>query len=152
MFSAGEYAITNEFIRGNFGGSWQVDSEVEITKVNTTPMHMYGVKGHLIEIDDCYTSFLPCSFKDTKELLKKLAAEKDWKKYFEIKETWFDLRAVYASSIHKAQGSTYDTVFIDLADIGRNWNASDVARLLYVGLSRAAKRVVCYGYLPSRYT
>ena len=75
----------------------------------------------------------------------------NWKKFFEVKETWLDLRAVYASSIHKSQGSTYDTVFLNLADIGKNWNATDVARLLYVGITRAAKQVVCYGYLPDRY-
>jgi ATP-dependent exoDNAse (exonuclease V) alpha subunit len=75
-----------------------------------------------------------------------------WPRFFEVKETWFDLRALYASTINKAQGSTYDTVFLNLNDIGENWDANAVARLMYVGITRAAKQVVCYGQLPDHYT
>jgi exodeoxyribonuclease-5 len=109
---------------------------------------------------------MPIDFKNTKKAMKLIAnmakkakkegkdteARNHWKKYFEIKESWLDLRAVYASSVHKSQGSTYETVFIDLADIGANWDAISVARLMYVAVSRASKKVVCYGRLPNRYT
>lgn len=150
MFQVGETVITNEFIQGkNFSRS--VDSEVVITRILPDLVTHYGVKGYVIELNNAYSSFMPKDYSDAKKLLKQLAKDKEWKKFFEIKENWLDLRAVYASSIHKAQGSTYDTVFLDLADIGTNWNAVDVARLLYVGITRAAKRVVCYGYLPGRY-
>jgi hypothetical protein len=151
LFAVGETVITNEFIKGNKSFMRSVDEEVRITSVNKTPVTVYGVTGHMFEIDDCYVSFMPEKFSDAKTLMKELATKKEWKKFFEIKETWFDLRAVYASSIHKAQGSTYDTVFLDLSDIGQNWNANDAARLLYVGITRAAKQVICYGYLPDRY-
>lgn len=151
QYSVGEYVITNEFINGPSGFMCAVDTEVEITAFDKTPIDIFGVTGNMVEIDHAYVSFLPTNFADAKALMKKLAADKDWSKFFEVKETWFDLRPVYASSIHKAQGSTYDTVFLDLADIGKNWNATDVARLLYVGITRAAKQVVCYGFLPDRY-
>lgn len=155
-FNVGEVVVTNEFIKGSGSYSRSVDSEVVITHINPIPMTVYGVTGNMIEIDNTYVSFMPANFQDAKALMKELAvqAKEDkslWKKFFEIKENWFDLRAVYSSSIHKSQGSTYDTVFLDLADIGRNWNATDVARLLYVGITRASKKVVCYGYLPDRY-
>jgi len=150
-FQAGETAITNEYITGSRSYHKSVDSEVRITRVNNHPVDQYGVQGYMVELDHNHVGFLPNNYQDAKNLLKRLAKEKDWKKYFEIKETWLDLRPVYASSIHKAQGSTYETVFLDLADIGKNWNAQDVARLLYVGVTRASKKVVCYGYLPDRY-
>lgn len=152
MFEVGEVVITNQFIKaaqGNYSRS--VDSEVTITKINRVQETNYDVLGYMVEIDDEYVGFMPADFAEAKLLLKKLAAQKDWKKYFEVKDTWLDLRAVYARSIHKAQGSTYQTTFLDLADIGKNWSANDVARLLYVGFTRAAKQVVCYGHLPDKY-
>ena len=151
MFEPGEIVITNEFIKGSTNYSKPVDSEVTITNINKQTEMNYDVEGYLVELDNTHVGFMPKNFKDAKRLMKHLAAKKAWKKYFEVKENWLDLRAVYASSIHKSQGSTYDTVFLDLSDIGSNWNATDVARLMYVGITRAAKQVVCYGYLPDKY-
>ena len=151
MLEQGEAVVTNIFIKGNTNFSRSVDSEVEITRVDPVPVTQYGVQGRMLELDGDYVGFMPDNFQEVKDLLNKLAKDKDWKKFFEIKENWLDLRAAYASSIHKSQGSTYDTVFLDLTDIGKNWNANDVARLMYVGITRAAKKVVCYGHLPDQY-
>ena len=74
-----------------------------------------------------------------------------WSQYFDIKDTWLDLRSQYASTVHKAQGSSYDEVFIDLWDIGRCNRPSDTARMLYVSISRARKRVILSGELPEKY-
>jgi len=151
LFQIGETVITNEYIQGkNYSAS--VDSEVMITKINAmATTKMYGVEGYIIELDHSHVGFMPINFQDKKNLMKELSANKEWKKFFEVKETWLDLRPVYASSIHKSQGSTYGTVFLDLSDIGKNWNATDVARLMYVAITRASKQVICYGYLPDRY-
>lgn len=153
LFTANEIAVTNEYI-SNAKGSFvcNVDAEVMISKVHQEPVELYGVTGYMVELEHMHVGFMPENFLEAKAAMKQFAADKDWKKYFEIKETWLDLRAVYASSIHKAQGSTYETVFLDLADVGTNWNATDVARLLYVAITRASKKVICYGHLPDRYT
>lgn len=153
LFTVNEYAVTNEYIKSSNGKyTCGVDSEVQLTKVHNDKCELYGVMGYMVEIDNAYVGFMPEDFLDAKAAMKKFAAEKEWKKFFEIKESWLDLRAVYSSSVHKSQGSTYETVFIDLADIGTNWNATDVARLLYVAITRASKKVICYGHLPDRYT
>lgn len=55
---------------------------------------------------------------------------------------WIDLRAAYACTINKAQGSTYDKVFIDLDDIKKCNSGNQIARMLYVGVSRA--RLIVY--------
>lgn len=56
------------------------------------------------------------------------------------------LRDNYALTVHKAQGSTYDTVFIDTTDIMDNcYDASTLLRLLSVGVSRARTKVIIYG-------
>jgi hypothetical protein len=152
MFEVGEMVITNEFIKGNGNFVRSVDSEVEITTFDKYDTEFHGVIGNMVEIDHGYVGFLPKNYTDKKAKMNQLAKEGKWPLFFEIKESWLDLRAVYASSVHKAQGSTYDTVFIDLTDIGKNWNAEDVARLMYVAITRAAKQVFCHGKLPARYT
>ncbi len=50
------------------------------------------------------------------------------------------LSSAYSTTIHKAQGRTYDTVLINMADVLRykdKMTTNFIRRLLYVGLSRA---------------
>lgn len=156
MFEVGEIVITNEFIKGCTGYSRPVDSEVLITNIETNTYTNGGVDGYMVELNGMYVGFMPKRFSDAKALMKDIAfrAKTDntlWKKYFEIKENWLDLRAVYASTVNKAQGSSYETVFLNLTDVGKNWDANGAARLLYVAITRASKQVVCYGHLPDKY-
>lgn len=64
-------------------------------------------------------------------------------KYFQIKEKVVDPRFYYTSTIHSAQGSTYDNVYIDLSDIikGRGVTKEDKNKLLYVAISRAKNKI-----------
>lgn len=95
--------------------------------------------------------FMPKDRQQANALLKHFAKNKMWNDYFKIKENWADLRPPHACTVHKSQGSTYDRVFIDLSDIGRCNITSDVARMLYVAISRASKQVILYGELPPKY-
>ena len=52
---------------------------------------------------------------------------------------------MFASTVNKAQGSTYDTVYLDLNDIGKCQDRDQVNRMLYVGVSRAKHKVVFTG-------
>lgn len=52
---------------------------------------------------------------------------------------------MYASTVNKSQGSTYDTVYIDLNDIGKCRDKDQVRRMLYVAVSRARHKVVFTG-------
>ena len=163
QFQEGEVVVTNNPIISS-GFIIPVDSEVRIDKIYE-PTSLYGVPGNYIKTDNCIPCFLPEDYNKAKMLMKQLAKEanakelKDkpnkrkqlWTTYFDIKNTWLDLRSQYASTVHKAQGSTYDEVFIDLYDIGRCNIPSDVARLLYVAISRAKNRVVLSGKLPDKY-
>lgn len=86
-----------------------------------------------------------------KEVEKFFAKQKDWYNYFAVKNRFPDLRQTDASTVHKAQGSTFDTVLIDLTNIGSCNQPNQVARLLYVAVSRARSRVLFYGALPQKY-
>lgn len=76
---------------------------------------------------------------------------KKWNRYFFLRGNFPDLRPRDAATLHKAQGSSYDTVFIDLDNLSTCHNPNQAARLLYVGASRARHNVVLYGELAAKY-
>lgn len=69
-----------------------------------------------------------------------------WKLFFELKEMYANIQYIYSSTIHKLQGSTYDTVYLDLFDLAQNTYMSDDEkyRLTYVAITRASKDVIIY--------
>ncbi len=73
-----------------------------------------------------------------------------WRLYFSIKSEFADVRPVHASTVHKSQGSTYETVFIDVDDISKNRSSTEIARLMYVAITRARSTVYLKGQLPRR--
>jgi len=63
-----------------------------------------------------------------------------WSKYMAHKDLVFDVRFSFATTVHKAQGQEFDTVYIAMDDLKKS---SDMyPRLMYVALSRAIKKVV----------
>lgn len=86
-----------------------------------------------------------------KQLVKEAKETGNWREYFFIKDNYLDLRPRDASTVHKAQGSTFDEVFVDMYDLGSCTSYSIASRLLYVAISRARKRVYLYGNLPDRF-
>lgn len=93
---------------------------------------------------------LPVDRNYIKKLSNFFARNKRWVEYFKLK-TFLDIRPKDASTVHKAQGSTYDTVFIDLEDINKCTNSDMVRRLLYVAFTRAKKNIYLYGKLKEKY-
>ena len=91
-----------------------------------------------------------------------------WKEYYAFKKKYLlaaniidrngrtlydrDIDYGFAITSHKSQGSTYDTVFVDVNNMvydrmGHPYaNQDDLLRRLYVGCSRAHKELIlCYG-------
>ena len=88
---------------------------------------------------------------DRDAAMKYYSSRKQWDKFFKIKGNFPDLRSVAASTTHKAQGSTYDNIIVDLADIGMCTNREQTARMQYVALSRPKTHIYVRGQLPERY-
>jgi len=65
-----------------------------------------------------------------------------WSKYMAHKDLVFDVRFNFASTVHKSQGQEFKTIYIDIKDIKKCPDKEMYARLVYVGLSRAIKKVV----------
>ena len=83
--------------------------------------------------------------------IKSMAAKKHWGEYFDLKNLCADLRFKSACTVYKSQGSTYDSVFMDIGNIGTSYDADQVARMLFVGASRAKSKVFLFGDLPHKY-
>ena len=83
--------------------------------------------------------------------MKYYANQKDWQKYFFLKNNFPDFRQRDACTVHKSQGSTYQTVYIDLENLSTCAQSETGARLMYVAFSRASTRVALYGNLTPRF-
>ena len=64
-----------------------------------------------------------------------------WKNFWELKELFHDVKYAYAITAHRAQGSTYHTVFVDYVDILYNRNRKEAFQCLYVACSRPTTRL-----------
>jgi ATP-dependent exoDNAse (exonuclease V) alpha subunit len=149
-FSIGETVYTNKpIIRNKYYKS--IDQAVTITNISKEFTNKNKIVGRWIELDKICNAFQASNSGAEKNILKQYARKKDWKNYFDIKDNWLDLRLPYACTTYKSQGNSYDTVFIDLSDIGKCNIPSDVARMLYVSITRARHQVYLYGTLPEKY-
>ncbi|WP_269519515.1 ATP-dependent DNA helicase [Alteromonas sp. BMJM2] len=147
----GETLITNKPIMESTSDYISYSTDVPVTVKNVEQVNIDGIEGFLVDLEKRKELFVPTERWKVKALLRKFADAKQWKQYFHVKDQWGDLRPVYSSTVHKSQGSTYDKVFIDLSDIGSCKNPDDVARLLYVAVSRASTEVIMCGQLPPEY-
>lgn len=163
MIPGDRMVTANNYSRGKF--TLNVEREVEIVSVDPT-LHNAGY-GELFadgELIRYFEATVKLSFgedfvvqvPENKErwsmAIKEMAARKNWSDYFDLKNLCCDLRFKTACTVYKSQGSTYDEVFMDLGNIGTSWDAEQVARMLFVGASRARNKVYLFGSLPSRYT
>jgi exodeoxyribonuclease-5 len=81
------------------------------------------------------------------DYLKKLAAavlkgESSWGLFYKVKGLFAHLRQPYAITAHKAQGSTFENVWVDVLNVWSNRDKSEAARCLYVACSRPTTNLV----------
>lgn len=145
QFVVGDYAVCNSFL--SLGKqSIKTDQLVHITGISHGEERR-GVVGSVFTMDHTMQAFMPNTHADRNARIKTARANNDIHLVCEIEETWVDLRAAYAQTINKSQGSTYGSVFIDLDDVSRCNNGDSIARMLYVGVSRARNHVYLTGDL-----
>jgi exodeoxyribonuclease-5 len=113
------------------------DSMVEIQTIEPIPG-----QPHLIMTQTDLGEFI--TYKDNSRLqadIAKAAAAKDWPLYFRLRDCFIDLRHAEALTIHKSQGSTFDTVFVDMHSLYSCRDPNERRRLLYVACSRARNKL-----------
>lgn len=137
------------------------DQVVRVLRVIAKQENPDIVRGHNIptvtlEVEDAMSKavYMVTCFEfpsDRTDAMAYYKSRNQWDKFFKIKANFPDLRSVSASTTHKAQGSTYNSVIVDLADIGKCTNRDQTARMQYVALSRPKQRIYVRGELPARY-
>ena len=116
------------------------------------------VRGYTLEsrIGETFENVLiPCDRPHFEALLRYYKsvgkARKSWHQYYALKNKYPDLRQRDAATVHKSQGSTYESVFIDLTNISTCHQPNAVARMLYVAFTRPRTRIFLYGELAQKY-
>ena len=160
-YTPGEWVVSNtmSIAVGNKqqAARLRVEEEVEILDTGETEMFKVTVRGNVYELPVYLVTTLkgqfrvPVNITEYRELVAYLGRLKDWFAYFLLKESIADLRPRDACTVHKSQGSTYHTVFVDLADIGRCTQPNQATRLMYVACSRPTDRICFIGQLPERF-
>jgi len=137
------------------------DQVVEVIERGDEYQNSQLVPGHVIDMIDLvvrdpetlamYDVTVTADPNDREEVLKYWKSRKKWDRFFKFRDNHPDLRSVAASTTHKAQGSTYDEVIVDLSDIGKCTQTEMAARLQYVALTRPKNRLYIRGKLPERF-
>ena len=65
-----------------------------------------------------------------------------WGQFWKQKELFHEVKYAYAITAHRAQGSTYESVYVDFQDILLNRERREAFQCLYVAYSRASQRVI----------
>lgn len=145
----GETLINNNLI---IYTDFSISADTPVLVHNVTESTSFDIDTWHIELGAGHFIHVAKNPKHVRDLTAHFAKHKNWNKFFEIKEHFADLRPRYASTIHKAQGSTYENIYIDLDDIGKVRDKILLARLLYVAVTRAQKNVIIRGQIPTHYT
>jgi exodeoxyribonuclease V len=88
-------------------------------------------------------------FQRIVERIKDEAAESRlrWKHLHEFQQSLAQLQSVYCLTVHRSQGSTFQTAFLDLPDIRRRekTNLLEAQQMLYVAVTRPSQRLIVVG-------
>jgi ATP-dependent exoDNAse (exonuclease V) alpha subunit len=143
-FEIGDMAVVNQFCQVG-KTNFKTDQMVTITDI--VESEVYGCPGKTFTLDDKVEMFMPLSLEHRRAASKRASDSENYSMVVTISQSWVDLRAAYACTINKSQGSTYGKVFIDLDDIGMCRQKDQVNRMLYVGFSRPRHELVITGDL-----
>jgi ATP-dependent exoDNAse (exonuclease V) alpha subunit len=125
---------------------------VEVQEVSKT--ELLGVEGHelLLHSDrgKMFSAIVTTHHRKKSIEQKKLVAAKKWKELYAFMESFIQVKQIYASTIHKAQGASYQNVMLHLDDLVECTDHTLLARLLLVAVSRASEHVYVYGSVPQR--
>jgi energy-coupling factor transporter ATP-binding protein EcfA2 len=141
----GDYVDNNSYILSTGKTPIKTDETVLITEIEP-PVELYGVTGNWMTVNKSTRVFHPQERKSKAKVESRLRANGEFQQANEV-VNWADFRAVFAQTVFKAQGSTYGKVYIDLDDIGKCNMGNLIARMLYVGISRARYEVILTGDL-----
>lgn len=146
-YKQGDTVICNSYHQGIYSDTSMVITGVEPTTHCGLDLYIIQV---LAEDGTCWQLYIPQKRSELNKRLAELEVKGDESSAVllkNFKNFIADIRPMYACTVHKSQGSTYDEVFINLSDFKRMYvsDSKMTARLLYVAFSRAKHRVYLTG-------
>lgn len=144
---AGDTVVVNKQIKLSRNMRLPTDSTVFIKELGGWEVDEYGIQSRLVHLGNGYTTRQAKNMRAVDKLIKEAYANPNNNSTPPaiLENTYADLRLMYASTVNKSQGSTYDIVYIDLNDISKCRDGDQVRRMLYVAVSRARHKVVFAG-------
>ncbi len=76
--------------------------------------------------------------------LKGVARKKAWDAFWELRDTFHEIRYGYAMTVHRLQGTTLNHIFVDQADVLANPDKAEAFRCLYVAATRPKVSLTTY--------
>lgn len=128
------------------------DDQAVVTEVTVAKHADYDFKCYYLTVD-LYSRLgtVKVIHEDDQRLFDKLltgyaAAARSgdrsmWGRFWALKESVASVKYAHALTVHRAQGSTYKNVFVDVGDILANPNKSEARKCLYVGATRPTTKL-----------
>jgi len=89
--------------------------------------------------------YLSRTVKKAKALTGRMRAGVFSEEFFPVKNFFGSMRHAHAITSHKSQGSTYDSVYVNVQDISLNPNYIEKLRSMYVAITRTSDKVYLFG-------
>lgn len=148
----GEVLVCNDHFKLSRDRSFSVEEAVTVHAVSDPqefPICEHNsIMAYELDVSSRFngrTTVRYCADRDRMKLLRRhYKKHKDWPSFFKLKEDFIDLRDREAATVYKAQGSTYDSVIMIMSDIFASRDINQLRRMLYVGASRARKKIYLY--------
>lgn len=149
-WQVGDLVLINNAVKnGRKDELTRVGSSHIITDI-TAEMEYLGITYRMFSFGS-FSVRVPVCWNTLTNKVKTLARQAQWKDWIDLKESFADVRAAYASTCHASQGSSYGTVFINLTELCKCPNPDTFARLIYVACSRAKYKIYFTGKLSPKY-
>lgn len=149
---AGEMLVCNNHYKVGSTSSFNVEDEIKVHSVEgpyNVPIDDHNeLLAFKLEVTSKFGTraivHIPEDRQRYLELRNFYKRRSQWQKYYKMEEQFIDLRNREAATVYKAQGSTYDSVILIMNDIFTCRDPNQLRRMLYVGASRARKKVYLY--------
>lgn len=155
-FQVGERVVVCQPIMVEGSMEMATDEEGTVEQIDIMPHPIYRhLTCYKLQVEPEYgdTGWVACwvihesSERAYKQLLGDLSdAAKSrrgsWQAFWDAKEAIHDIRPCHAITAHRSQGSTYESVFVDVGDIMANRNKLEALQCAYVACSRPRRILV----------
>lgn len=110
--------LTDFIVPHNYLSCWKINDEIFCIKDEDLPKHKENLK---FLKDQCISKVM------------------SWHKYYRYVESFGQYQYNHAVTVHKSQGSTYETSIVNISEIKRNRQDVEKQRMLYTAITRASK-------------